>query len=195
MLPIWTSLSLVVSGGGSAAVDPGRSPSAAAVPASVSPLTNSRRFQFSRPSLIEPSSVRQEVGRAKNGPSVLPGNSRGTENPLPTPSVVARGLNLSSRGAHNARGEQPMRAPASQRSAPLRSSTAECSRRGGSCCSGTHASCGRIVRCTSHGHELMVGTFRNVVPGAHQRLEFREGRIHLLGHGTLLGLFADDLGR
>src|SRR5215475_155120 len=111
MLPIWTSLSLVVSGGGSAAVDPGCSPSAAAVPASVSPLTNSRRFQFSRPSLIEPSSVRQETGRAKNGPSVLPGNSRGTENPLPTPSVVARGLNLSSRGAHNA-GAQPRAAPA-----------------------------------------------------------------------------------
>jgi hypothetical protein len=43
--------------------------------------------------------------------------------------------------------------------------------------------------------ELMVGAFRDVVPGAHQRLELREGRVHLPGHGGLLGLLLDHLGR
>src|SRR5712691_4709379 len=47
----------------------------------------------------------------------------------------------------------------------------------------------------SHGHELMVGTFRDVIPRAHQRLELREGRVDLLGHGALLGFFLHDLGR
>src|SRR5437016_7568018 len=44
-------------------------------------------------------------------------------------------------------------------------------------------------------HELMVGAFRGVIPGAHQRLELREGRVHPPGHGGLLRFFPDDLGR
>src|SRR5437879_7910783 len=47
---------------------------------------------------------------------------------------------------------------------------------------------------SSPRHELMVGAFGDVVPGAHQRLELREGRVHLPGHGGLLGFFPDDLG-
>src|SRR4029077_18967954 len=39
---------------------------------------------------------------------------------------------------------------------------------------------------SSSGHELMVGAFGDVVPGADQRLELREGCVHLLGHGGLL---------
>src|SRR5712692_880217 len=48
---------------------------------------------------------------------------------------------------------------------------------------------------SSHRDELMVGAFGDVVPRAHQRLEFREGSVHLPGHGSLLGFFPDDLGR
>src|SRR6266498_2369773 len=48
---------------------------------------------------------------------------------------------------------------------------------------------------SSHCHELMVGAFGDVVPRAHQRLELREGGVHLPGHGGLLGFFPDDLGR
>src|SRR5947209_20563343 len=48
---------------------------------------------------------------------------------------------------------------------------------------------------SSPRHELMVGAFGDVVPGAHQRLELREGRVHLPGHGGLLGLLPDDLRR
>src|SRR6266567_7567574 len=43
--------------------------------------------------------------------------------------------------------------------------------------------------------ELMIGAFRDVVPRTHQRLELREGRVHLPGHRGLLGLFPDHLGR
>jgi len=42
--------------------------------------------------------------------------------------------------------------------------------------------------------ELVVGAFGDKVPGAHERLELREGRVHLPGHGALLGLLLDDLG-
>src|ERR1700675_4904554 len=48
---------------------------------------------------------------------------------------------------------------------------------------------------SSSRHELMVSAFGDVVPGAHQRLELREGRVHLPGHGGLLGFLPDDLGR
>ena len=41
----------------------------------------------------------------------------------------------------------------------------------------------------------MVGALGYVVPRSHQRLEFRVGRVHLPGHGGLLGFFPDDLGR
>src|SRR5713226_5403708 len=47
---------------------------------------------------------------------------------------------------------------------------------------------------SSPRHELMVGAFGDAVPGAHQRLEFREGGVHLPGHGGLLRFFLDDLG-
>src|SRR3972149_3800983 len=52
-----------------------------------------------------------------------------------------------------------------------------------------------ITLPSSHRHELMIGAFRDAIPGAHQRLELREGRVHLPGHGGLLGFFPDDLGR
>src|SRR5713226_2150152 len=52
-----------------------------------------------------------------------------------------------------------------------------------------------ITLPSSYPDELMVGAFRNVVPGAHERLELREGRVHPPGHGGLLGLLPDDLGR
>ena len=51
------------------------------------------------------------------------------------------------------------------------------------------------IGARSHRHELMVGAFRDVIPGAHQRLELREGRVSLPRHGALLGLFPHDLGR
>src|SRR6266568_4234403 len=41
----------------------------------------------------------------------------------------------------------------------------------------------------------MVGAFSDVVPGSHQRLELREGRVDLPCHGGLLGFFLDHLGR
>src|SRR4030095_2012687 len=41
----------------------------------------------------------------------------------------------------------------------------------------------------------MVRAFRNVVPRPDQRLEFRERRVDLPCHGTLLGFFPDDFGR
>jgi hypothetical protein len=43
--------------------------------------------------------------------------------------------------------------------------------------------------------ELMVGAFRDAVKGAHQRLELRDGGVHLPGHGGLLGFFPADLDR
>src|SRR6266545_2792309 len=52
-----------------------------------------------------------------------------------------------------------------------------------------------IALPSSQRHELMVGAFGDVVPGAHQRLELREGGVHLSGHGRLLGFFPDNLGR
>src|SRR6266849_7793335 len=52
-----------------------------------------------------------------------------------------------------------------------------------------------IALPSSHRDELMVGALGDVVPGAHQRLELREGRVHLPGHRSLLGFLSDDLGR
>src|SRR3989304_7022709 len=52
-----------------------------------------------------------------------------------------------------------------------------------------------ITPPSSHRDELMVGAFCDMVPGAHQRLELRERRVHLPGHGGLLGFLLDDLGR
>src|SRR5437870_5090273 len=51
-----------------------------------------------------------------------------------------------------------------------------------------------VTLLSSYRHELMVGALGDVVPGAHQRLELRERRVHLAGHGGLLGFFPDDLG-
>src|SRR5438046_10248587 len=51
-----------------------------------------------------------------------------------------------------------------------------------------------ITLPASPRHELMIGAFGDVVPGAHQRLELCEGGMHLPGHGGLLGLLPDDLG-
>src|SRR6266540_3103887 len=48
---------------------------------------------------------------------------------------------------------------------------------------------------SSHCHELVVSAFGDVVPRADQRLELREGRVDLPGHGGLLGSFPDDFGR
>src|SRR5215813_601121 len=44
-------------------------------------------------------------------------------------------------------------------------------------------------------HELPVGAFGHAIPRADYRLEPREGRVHLLGHGRLLGLLANDFHR
>src|SRR5207244_11514946 len=52
-----------------------------------------------------------------------------------------------------------------------------------------------VTQPCSDRDELMVGAFRDVVPGTHERLELRERRVHLPGHGGLRGLFPDDLGR
>src|SRR2546427_3704775 len=52
-----------------------------------------------------------------------------------------------------------------------------------------------VTLASLHCHELMVRAFGDVVPGAHQRLEFREGRVHLAGHGGFLGFFLGGLGR
>src|SRR6266567_1266580 len=51
-----------------------------------------------------------------------------------------------------------------------------------------------ITLPSSHRDEVMVGAFGDVVPGAHQRLELCERRVHLFGHRGLLGFFPDDLG-
>src|SRR5438445_7618525 len=40
-----------------------------------------------------------------------------------------------------------------------------------------------ITLASSHRHQLMVSAFGDVGPGAHQRLELREGGMHLPGHG------------
>ena len=50
-----------------------------------------------------------------------------------------------------------------------------------------------LITLSLQSDELVVGAFRDVVPGADQRLELREGRVHLPGHGSLLGFFPDDL--
>src|SRR6266550_1359923 len=52
-----------------------------------------------------------------------------------------------------------------------------------------------ITLPSSYPDELMVGAFRDVVPGAHERLELREGGVHLPGHGSLLGFLPDNFGR
>src|SRR5215831_11481495 len=44
-------------------------------------------------------------------------------------------------------------------------------------------------------HELVVGTFGDVVPRPHQRLELGERGVHLPGHRRLLGFLPGDLGR
>src|SRR5262249_10836998 len=41
-------------------------------------------------------------------------------------------------------------------------------------------------------YELVVGAFGHVIPGADQRLELREGGVHLPGHRRLLGLLVDE---
>src|SRR2546427_7891878 len=51
-----------------------------------------------------------------------------------------------------------------------------------------------ITLPSSHRDEVMVGAFGDVGPGAHQRLELCERRVHLFGHRGLLGFFPDDLG-
>src|SRR5688572_14392611 len=50
-------------------------------------------------------------------------------------------------------------------------------------------------RWMSVGHEPMVGALRNVVLLTQRGLEFREGRAHLAGHPSRLGLFRDHFGR
>jgi hypothetical protein len=40
----------------------------------------------------------------------------------------------------------------------------------------------------------MVRALGDVIPGTHERLEPREGRVHFPGHGALLGFVLDDLG-
>src|SRR5712692_8508738 len=52
-----------------------------------------------------------------------------------------------------------------------------------------------VTLSSSHCHELVVGAFGHMVPGAHQRLELREGRVDFPGHGGLFGFFPGDLGR
>src|SRR2546428_8541726 len=52
-----------------------------------------------------------------------------------------------------------------------------------------------ITLPSSPRDELMVGAFGDVVPGAHECLELRERRVHLPGHGGLLGFFPGDFGR
>src|SRR5262250_1066528 len=47
---------------------------------------------------------------------------------------------------------------------------------------------------SSSRDELLVGAFGDMVPRAHQRLEFRERRVDLLRHRRLLGCLLDDLG-
>src|SRR5215468_7971299 len=49
-----------------------------------------------------------------------------------------------------------------------------------------------VITPPLHRHELMVGTLGDVVPRPHQRLELREGRVHLPGHERFLRLLADD---
>src|SRR5262245_59024192 len=51
-----------------------------------------------------------------------------------------------------------------------------------------------IMLPSSPRDELMVGALGDVVPGAHQRLELGERRVHLPRRGGLFRLFLDDLG-
>src|SRR5262245_26833062 len=51
----------------------------------------------------------------------------------------------------------------------------------------------RITSGSSSCHQAMIGAFGHMVPRAHRRLELGEGRVHLPGHGSLLGLFPDHL--
>src|SRR5712692_4840830 len=52
-----------------------------------------------------------------------------------------------------------------------------------------------IGLASSTRDELMVRAFGDPIPEAHQRLELREGGVHLPGHGSLLGFLPDDLDR
>src|SRR6266436_2290346 len=52
-----------------------------------------------------------------------------------------------------------------------------------------------VTLASSHRYELVVSAFGDVIPGTHQRLELREGRVDFPGHGSLLGFLPDDLGR
>src|SRR5581483_5929093 len=54
--------------------------------------------------------------------------------------------------------------------------------------------CRRSSDATSARDQLMVGALGHVVPGPDQRLEPRERRVDLAGHGGLLGFFPDHLG-
>src|SRR5215467_1880303 len=51
-----------------------------------------------------------------------------------------------------------------------------------------------ITLSSSPRHELVVGTFGDVVPRPHQRLELGERGVHLPGHRRLLGFLPGDLG-
>src|SRR5215831_10742056 len=52
-----------------------------------------------------------------------------------------------------------------------------------------------VTLSPSSRHQLMVGALGNVVPRPHERLELREGGVHLPGHGSFLRLFPKDVGR
>src|SRR5262245_46542718 len=52
-----------------------------------------------------------------------------------------------------------------------------------------------LIASSSPRDELMVGAFGDVVPRADERLELRERGVDLLGDGSLLGFFPQDLGR
>ena len=56
---------------------------------------------------------------------------------------------------------------------------------------GTEASA--VTSPFSPRHELVVGTLGDAIPRAYQRLELRERRVHLPGHGGFLRLFPDNL--
>src|SRR5262245_21557606 len=51
------------------------------------------------------------------------------------------------------------------------------------------------LRPASSPEPLLIGAFGDPVPRIEQRLELRERRIDLLGHGALLGLLLDHLAR
>src|SRR5262245_3425519 len=50
-----------------------------------------------------------------------------------------------------------------------------------------------VVTLPSPCHELLIGPFGHVIPGADQRLELRERRVDLSRHGRLLGFLSQNL--